>query len=78
MNNQIEGSNLRARSLEYQRHLRDETYQHAVLNHFAKRDGTLRVIVDRVFNWEDISDAHRYLESNQSMGKIVVKVTSNQ
>ncbi|KAK4519866.1 uncharacterized protein ATC70_010110 [Mucor velutinosus] len=74
----IEGFNLRARSLEYQRRLRDEAYQHAVLNHFAKHDGALRVIVDKVFSWEDISDAHRYLESNQSMGKIVVKVTSNQ
>ncbi|KAL7328279.1 hypothetical protein PS15p_206573 [Mucor circinelloides] len=73
----IEGSNLRARSLDYQRHLRNEVYQHAVLNHFAKHDGVLKVIVDRVFNWENISDAHEYLESNQSMGKVVVKVTTN-
>lgn len=75
---QIEGSNLRARSLEYQARLRDEIYQHAVLDHFAKHDGTLKVFVDKVFNWEDIIEAHKYLESNQSKGKIVVKVTENQ
>ncbi|KAK4518733.1 uncharacterized protein ATC70_008955 [Mucor velutinosus] len=74
----IEGSNLRARSLEYQARLRDSIYQHAVLDHFAKHDGTLKVFVDKVFNWEDIIEAHKYLESNQSKGKIVVKVTENQ
>ncbi|KAG2237218.1 quinone oxidoreductase [Thamnidium elegans] len=74
----IEGSNLRARTLEYQASLRDAIYNHAVANHFAKHDGVLKVYVDKVFNWEDIVDAHKYLESNQSMGKIVVKVTPNQ
>lgn len=77
MSLQIEGSNLRARSLDYQRHLRNEVYQHAVLNHFAKHDGVLKVIVNRVFDWEDIRGAHEYLESNQAMGKVVVKVTTN-
>lgn len=75
---QIEGSNLRARTVEYQAKLRDAIYSHAVENHFAKKDGVLKVYVDKVFNWEDIIDAHKYLESNKSMGKIVVKVTPNQ
>ncbi|KAI8328032.1 NADPH:quinone reductase-like protein [Blakeslea trispora] len=74
----IEGSNLRARSVEYQTKLRDAIYQNAVSNHFAKQDGTLKLFIDKVFNWEDIIDAHKYLESNQSMGKIVIKVTENQ
>ncbi|CEP08491.1 hypothetical protein [Parasitella parasitica] len=74
----IEGSNLRARTLEYQARLRDDIYQHAVQKHIAKHDGQLKVFVDKVFNWEDIVDAHKYLESNQSMGKIVIKVTDNQ
>lgn len=69
---------MRARTLEYQARLRDAIYENAVLKHFAKHDGTLKVIVDKVFNWEDIAEAHKYLESNQSMGKIVIKVTSNQ
>ncbi|KAI7889891.1 NADPH:quinone reductase [Mucor mucedo] len=74
----IEGSNLRARSLEYKGKLRCAIYNNAVLKHFAKQDGELKVLVDKVYDWEDIQDAHKYLESNQSMGKIVVKVTPNQ
>lgn len=49
-----------------------------VLKHFAKKDGNLKPIVDKVFKWEDIADAHQYLESNQSIGKIVVRMTNNQ
>jgi NADPH2:quinone reductase len=69
---------LRARTLEYQTKLRDAIYNHAVLPHFAKHDGALNIFVDKVYNWENIADAHTYLESNQSMGKIVIKVTPNQ
>jgi tumor protein p53-inducible protein 3 len=69
---------LRARTLEYQTRLRDAIYENAVVKHFAKHDGILKVYVDKVFDWEDIVEAHKYLESNASMGKIVIKVTSNQ
>ena len=31
-------------------------------------------MVDRVFKFDDIVEAHRYLESNQQIGKIVVEV----
>ena len=34
--------------------------------------GTLKPIIDRTFPFERIVDAHRYLESNQQFGKIVV------
>ncbi|KAI8066257.1 NADPH:quinone reductase-like protein [Gilbertella persicaria] len=75
----IEGSNLRARSVEYQTKLRDAIYEHAVSKHFAKKqDAALKIFIDKIFNWEDIIDAHKYLESNQSMGKIVIKVTEHQ
>lgn len=36
--------------------------------------GTLRPIIDRVFPFDQIVDAHRHLESNQQFGKIVVTV----
>jgi len=36
--------------------------------------GALLPIVDRVFAFDDIVEAHRYMESNQQFGKIVVKV----
>jgi NADPH:quinone reductase-like Zn-dependent oxidoreductase len=37
--------------------------------------GALRPIVDREFAFDDIVEAHRYLESNQQIGKIVVTVS---
>jgi NADPH:quinone reductase-like Zn-dependent oxidoreductase len=37
-------------------------------------DGSLSPIIDRTFPFEDIVEAHRYLESNQQFGKIVVTV----
>jgi NADPH:quinone reductase-like Zn-dependent oxidoreductase len=36
--------------------------------------GALRPVIDRVFAFDDIADAHRYLEANAQVGKIVVKV----
>ena len=34
--------------------------------------GKLRSVIDKVFAISDIQDAHRYQESNQSFGKIVL------
>jgi NADPH:quinone reductase-like Zn-dependent oxidoreductase len=36
------------------------------------RDGTFRPVVDRVFPLTDVVDAHRYMESNTHVGKIVL------
>ena len=36
--------------------------------------GVLKPLVDRTFPLEAIADAHRYMESNQQLGKIVVTV----
>lgn len=36
--------------------------------------GTLRPIIDRTFAFDQVVEAHRYLESNQQFGKIVVAV----
>ncbi|KAF7732010.1 hypothetical protein EC973_007115 [Apophysomyces ossiformis] len=71
----IEGSALRSRSLEYQIRLRDAVYNQVVLEHLAKPDGELKLFIDKEFDWKDIVECHRYLESNQSKGKIVVHVT---
>ncbi|RWC50706.1 MAG: NADPH:quinone reductase [Mesorhizobium sp.] len=38
------------------------------------QDGTLRPIIDRTFAFDQIVEAHRYLESNQQFGKIVVTI----
>jgi len=36
--------------------------------------GALRPVIDRTFTFSDIAEAHRYMESNQQKGKIVVTV----
>lgn len=38
--------------------------------------GAVRPVVDRVFPLEEIAEAHRYLESNATFGKVVVAVLS--
>jgi len=43
-----------------------------VLKGFEK--GALRPVIDRVFKFEEIVEAHRYLEKNAQFGKIVVAV----
>lgn len=67
-----EGSTLRSRDLEYQKLLRDRLVE-VVLPGF--RDGTFRVFVERVFDWEQVVDAHKLLESNVSRGKIICTVS---
>ncbi|MGK7950437.1 MAG: zinc-binding dehydrogenase [Xenococcaceae cyanobacterium] len=34
----------------------------------------LKPILDRIFTLEQIAEAHRYMESNQQTGKIIVTV----
>jgi NADPH:quinone reductase-like Zn-dependent oxidoreductase len=36
------------------------------------KSGLLKPVIDRVFKLDEIADAHRYMESNRQMGKIVV------
>ena len=37
-------------------------------------DGSLKPIIAKIFPLEEIVEAHRYLESNQQIGKVVVRV----
>ncbi|KAJ3023932.1 hypothetical protein HKX48_009140 [Thoreauomyces humboldtii] len=68
----ITGSTLRSRNQEYQAKLRAAVVKD-VLPLLAK--GELDVRVDKVFDWEEISEAHKHMEGNHNEGKIVVKVT---
>ncbi|KAJ3048341.1 hypothetical protein HK097_010659, partial [Rhizophlyctis rosea] len=63
---QIEGSTLRSRSLDYQIELRNAVVDN-VLPYLE--DGTLKPIIDREYNWDRIVEAHKHMESNESIGK---------
>lgn len=68
---QVTGTTLRSRSPEYKARLTQEFAAHA-LPRFA--DGRLRPVIDRVFPWERVAEAHRYMEENRNIGKIVLRV----
>jgi NADPH:quinone reductase-like Zn-dependent oxidoreductase len=40
----------------------------------AIEGGTVRPVIDRRFALADIADAHRYLETNANVGKVVIDV----
>lgn len=67
----ILGSTLRNRSLDYKIALTQELRLFA----FPRfRKGSLRPIVDKVFSWKDVAEAHRYMEANRNQGKIVLRI----
>ncbi|KAI8338984.1 NADPH:quinone reductase-like protein [Chlamydoabsidia padenii] len=71
----IQGSTLRSRSVEYQAHLRDEVYNHAIKDHFGCAEGKFKIFIDSIYDWKDIIKATEHMEANRSMGKIVVRVS---
>lgn len=67
----FEGSSLRARDVEYQRRLRDGVVEEALP---GLRAGRLKVFTEKVFGWEEVAEAHRLMETNTTMGKIICRV----
>lgn len=68
----IFASTLRNRSLQYKIRLTQDFVGHAMP---LFEDGSLRPVVDRVFDWSQVADAHRYMGENRNVGKIVLKVS---
>ncbi|KAG9250503.1 uncharacterized protein F5Z01DRAFT_370809 [Emericellopsis atlantica] len=66
----IEGSTLRSRDEDYQGKLRDrlEQYVPSFVN------GDLKIILDEVFTWEKIQEAHKHMEDAKNSGKIVCTI----
>lgn len=68
---QIVGSTLRARALDYKCRLTAD-FQRDYWEAFADR--RLEAVVDSIYDWEDVADAHRYMEANRNRGKIVLTI----
>ncbi|KZZ89141.1 hypothetical protein AAL_07789 [Moelleriella libera RCEF 2490] len=67
----IEGSTLRSRDEEYQGKLRDRLESYCP--HF--KAGKLKIIIDKVLPWEEIQEAHKYMEDAKNTGKIVCTIS---
>ena len=67
----IHGSTLRARTLTYKTEL-TQAFMDLAWAHFSS--GVLFPVVDKVFSWEDVAQAHLYMEENRNQGKIVLSV----
>ncbi|KAK5858016.1 hypothetical protein PBY51_011217 [Eleginops maclovinus] len=63
---------LRPRSLQYKEDLVKD-FSLRVLPGFSE-PSPLRPVMDSSFSLEDISDAHRHMEANRNMGKIIINV----
>lgn len=66
-----EGSTLRSRDEEYQRKLRNMLVDNALEK---LRNKEFKVFVEKVFRVEDVVEAHKLMESNQTKGKIICTI----
>lgn len=69
---QIIGSTLRARSQDYQVAL-TQAFSAFAMPRFQQE--ILKPIIDKVFDWKEVQEAHRYMEANKNTGKIVLKIS---
>ncbi len=67
----ILGSTLRSRKLDYQIKLTKEFSEFA-LKKFNL--GKLHPVIDSIFEWDKVAEAHKYMEENKNIGKIVLIV----
>ena len=70
---QLRGTVLRSRSLAEKIEV-TARFEREVVPLFSA--GRLRPVIDSTFHLADIADAHRRMESNESIGKIIVEVAS--
>lgn len=64
-------STLRSRDLQYKIRLTQD-FAAQKLPLFV--DGKLKPVIDSVYDWTEVADAHRRMEANKNIGKMVLKV----
>ncbi|TKX27027.1 zinc-binding dehydrogenase-2 [Elsinoe australis] len=67
----FEGSSLRSRDEDYQGKLRDRLVEVA-LEKF--KSGEFKSHVEKVFDWEQVVEAHQLMESNKTKGKLICTI----
>ncbi|MBN3325633.1 QORX oxidoreductase, partial [Atractosteus spatula] len=75
---QLLTSLLRSRTLEYKAAL-VKAFREETLPHFSPDSASpLRPVIDSVYNMDQVSDAHRRMETNKNTGKIILHVHSSE
>ncbi|KAF9063280.1 hypothetical protein BDP27DRAFT_1478656 [Rhodocollybia butyracea] len=71
----IQGSTLRSRTTQYQADLINK-FTGDLLGMITGKDGQgpIKTYIHKVYSWKDIQDAHRDMEGNQTIGKLIVVV----
>ncbi len=67
----IIGSTLRSRSLQYRGKLVSDFREHCY-NYL--KTGRIKPVIDKVFPWGSVKEAHQYLEENRNSGKVILKI----
>lgn len=68
---QVMASTLRNRDLAYKTLLTSEFASFALP---LFEEGRLKPVIDTVYHWKDVADAHRRMEANRNVGKLVLRV----
>ena len=71
----LTGTVLRARPAEYKTNLVKQ-FQDEAISGFA--NGKLKVMIDKTWPMEQIAEAHKYMEDNLTMGKLVMTVVQDK
>jgi len=65
------GTTLRNRTIQYKSELIKDFSQQCLP---LFETGKLSPVVDRVFNWHEVENAHQYMQSNRNQGKIILEI----
>jgi len=67
----IRGSTLRARTLDYKCRLAADVYRYAVEEN-RLTEGKIKPVISKVFEFNNVQDAHSFMELNKNTGKIIL------
>ncbi|TCS97035.1 NAD(P)H-quinone oxidoreductase [Hazenella coriacea] len=69
---QITGTTLRTRDHAYKAELTHQFSSYALP---LFQTGELKPVIDRIFSWEHVKEAHQYMEQNKNIGKLILRMT---
>lgn len=72
---QITGTTLKSRDLAYKSKLVDE-FRQVVMPFFYS--GKLKPVIHRVYHWHEVKEAHREMEENKNIGKIILSLSHHE